>query len=121
MTLRRNMFDGRCTDALDDLCRWALCDSVGQVQPPAYVWEKIEQQVQRRMVSRPRWWALARMWEEFKRNVRRHMGGLTGQYAGYETFYQPVIFGVWEGSLPLSLVYIIEQPMPMLRGVGWAT
>jgi len=119
MTLRRNMFDGRCADALDDLFRWALCDSVGQVQPPAYVWERIEQKVRRQGFSKTRWWALAKAWEEAKRKVRRQTG-LSGRYAGCNSLYQPVVFGVWEGSMPLSLVYIIEQSMPMLRGAGWA-
>jgi len=47
MTLRRGVFEGRSADELDGLIRWALYDSVGQVHPPAHVWERIKQKVQR--------------------------------------------------------------------------
>lgn len=120
MISRRNMFEGHCTDRLDDLLRWALRDRVGQAQPPAYVWEKIEQKVRRQALGRSRWSVLAGVWEEIRRQVQRQAAALAGRCAGYDGFYQPVIFGVWEGSLPLSLVYIIEQPTPTLRGIGWA-
>ena len=47
MTSRKDVFEGRSADELDRLIRWALCDSVGQVHPPAHVWERIERKVRR--------------------------------------------------------------------------
>jgi len=98
MTLRRGITERHSADELGNLIRWTLRDSVGRVQPPAYVWVNIRQKLRRRAVSRTRW--------------RARSGG----------FYWPAgTFDVWEGRVPLSLICIIEQQMPMLRGIGWAT
>jgi hypothetical protein len=81
---------------LGDLIRSTLCDSVGQAQPPAYVWKRIE------------------------RKVQRHRAVQAGRYTDQDGFCQPMTFSVWESRVPLSLIYVIEQTMPM-RGFGWAT
>ena len=102
MTLRRRVFEGRSTDELDNVIQVALCESVGRIQPPAYVWREIRQKVQCRKQRR-------------KRVVAE-------RYARDDGFYQPIaIFSVWGGRVPLSLACIIEQQVPMLLGVGWAT
>lgn len=122
MTSRRNMLERCSTHELDSLIRRALRDSVGQVQPPAYVWERIEQQARRRMASRSTRYALIGVWAALRRNVRRRIAGRPRLYVGGRSVYRPMeLFSCWEGRIPLSLVYIIEQPMPILRGVGWAT
>jgi hypothetical protein len=99
MTSRRDdRDDGHFADELDDLIQGALCESVGLVQPPACVWGEIRRKVQ----------------------CRNRKG--TGWYAGGDSFYRPTgAFSVWEGHVSLSLAYIIEQQMPILRVVGWAT
>ncbi len=108
-------------DELDRLIRWVLCESAGRAQPPAYVWERIERKVQRRMAGKAMQRMLVSVWEEVKRNVRRRMACRAEWYAGRGGLYQPMTFSVWESRIPLSLVCVIEQSMPVLLGVGWAT
>jgi hypothetical protein len=87
MTLHRHK-PGRGTDRLGDLIQHALCSSVGQAQPPAHVWKKIE------------------------RKVRRRMPGQGRQYADLtNTLQQSMTFGVWESRFPLLLFYVAGQPM----------
>lgn len=98
MTSRSGIERGRSTDELGNLIRWTLYDSVGQVQPPACVWMNIRRRLRRRAVSR------------------------TKQYVRRGDLYWPAgAFGVRERSFPLPLACIIEQQMPVLRGIGWAT
>jgi hypothetical protein len=120
MTSRRNVSEGRFTDALDDLIRWTLHDSVGQVRPPACVWERIERKAQRRVTARAGWHALAGVWAKVEQNLRCRMTSQARGYAGRDRLVQPMIFSVWEGRVPLSLVCIIEQQMPIPR-LGWVT
>jgi hypothetical protein len=99
MTLHRHK-PGRGTDRLGDLIQHALCNSVGQAQPPAHVWKRIERKVQRRTTGQAR------------------------RYANHTSdSYRPVTFGVWESHFPLLLFYVAGQPMPLLvrGGAGWAT
>ena len=120
MTLRRNLSEGRFTDALDGLIWCTLHDGVGQAQPPAHVWERIEQNAQRRVTGAVTRQALSGVWAETKqvlcRRVRRRSAGCEGRVS----LVQPMMFSAWEGRIPLSLVCIIEQQMPMLR-LGWIT
>jgi len=102
MTSHRDMLpEEQSTDKLGSLIRCVLCesvcesDSIAQVQPPAYVWEEIKRRAKPRTTGRAR------------RHARR------------EVFYQSTdLFSVWEGYISFSLACIIEQQMPMLRGVG---
>jgi hypothetical protein len=123
MTSRKNVSEGRSTDELDDLLRWALCDSLGRAQPPAYVWESLEQKVRRRMAGGARRYVLVgvSVWEEVKRNVQRRVTGKAGWYAGRGELYQPVMPSAGQGRVPFWLAYIIEQPVSLLPGIGWAT
>jgi hypothetical protein len=122
MTSRKNVSQGRSTDELGDLLRWALCDSLGRAQPPASVWESLEQKVRRRMAGGARRYVLVgvSVWEEVKRNVQRRMAGKAGWYAGRDGLYQPMMSSAC-GGIPFWLAYIIEQPMSILPGIGWAT
>ena len=96
MTSHKGMFEERSADELDRLIQWTLHDSLGRIQPPAYVWREIKRKVQRRMTS----------------GARRH--ALSG------SFYQPIeILGVWGSRVSPSLVCIAEQQMSILR-FGWA-
>jgi hypothetical protein len=101
------------------LIRLVLCDTVRWVQPSPYVYEKIKQTVRCRMTGEAERYALIGVWDWLKHSVGRRMASKGGWHVG-RGLYQPGIFGVSEGFVPLSLVYIIEQPMSML-GVGWAT
>jgi len=121
MISRRNVPKGYCTDELGDLIWKALYSSADHVQPPAYMWERIEQEVQRRTVARAWRYTLAGLWEAFKWNIQHWMIGQAGWNRGCDGLCQPMIFSGWKDRIPLSLVYIIEQPMPILRGMGWAT
>ena len=87
-------------DELDSLIRCALRESsrFAQAQPPAYVWTEI------------------------KRRAKQYMAGRARRPARLDVFYQPTnLSSVWESSISFSLACIIEQQMPMLRGIGWAT
>jgi len=98
MISRRGIERERSTDELGNLIRWTLYDSVGQVQPPACVWMNIRRKLRRRAVSR------------------------TKQYVRRGDLYWPAeAFDVRGRSFPLPLACIIEQQMPVLRGIGWAT
>jgi len=120
MTSRRDVLKRCSTDELDRLIRWTLYDSVGRARPPACVWERIEQRVQRRVTGRAVRYVLAGVWEKVKRNILRRMTSRTRRYAYGGGFYQPVgAFGVWESRVSLSLVCIVEQQTPILR-LGWA-
>jgi hypothetical protein len=121
MTSRRSALELCLGDEVDGLVRRALRDSLGQVQPPAYVWERLEQKARCRMAGKAVRYVLGSVWAEIWRNMRRRVTGRTRQYVGRDRLYWPIeVFDCWEGCIPLSLVYIIEQPMPILRGVGWA-
>jgi hypothetical protein len=94
----------RSADKLDDLIRLALCDRVGQAQPPAYVWREVADRCDR-------------TWRAKHRTT-----GKARRYARPDRLSQPThVFSLWEGHVPLSLAWIIEQQMPLLRGIGWAT
>jgi len=98
MTSHKGIEGRRSADELGELIRWALFDSVGQAQPPAYVWLNIRQRLRRRATGRTRPY------------VRRKI-----------LLWPAGPFSVQERNFPLSLTYIIEQQMPMLCGIGWAT
>ena len=115
MTLRK-VDRARCLpDELDTLLRWALDDRVGQDQPPAYVWERIDRRVRRRTLGRSRRHALARVWNDIRRGMRRRVIGQPGWYRGLDALQRPVMFSIWEGLVPASLIFYLEQPVPALR------
>ena len=96
MTSHKDVFEERSADELDRLIQWTLRDSLGRIQPPAYVWREIKRKVQHRMTS----------------GANRH--------ALSSSLYQPAgVFGAWEGRVSPALVCIVEQQMSLLR-LGWA-
>lgn len=121
MTSRRNVLpEEHVPDALDALIQCTLQAGAGQVQPPAYMWERIERQAQYRALARAGRRVLISVWHGIRRNLERRMNDETRWYGGSDGLYVPMAFSVWEGRVPLSLVCIIEQQMPILR-LGWGT
>ena len=120
MTLRRNVSEGRFADVLDGLIWCTLHDSVAQAQPPDHVWERIEQKVQRRVIGTVGQRVLSCVCGEAKQVLWRQVQRQSRAYEGRMGQVRPMIFSAWEGRVPLSLVCIIEQQMPILR-LGWIT
>jgi len=114
MTLRKVDRERGFPDELDALLRWALDDRVGQVQPPAYVWERIEQGVRRRTVGWSGRTVLARLWSGIGRSVWHLVVGQPGWCRGLDALHRPMMFSVWEGIFPVSPILYLEQPVPVL-------
>lgn len=108
----------RSSDALDNLIGWALYDYAGTVAPPDRVWERIERTAQCRAAAEARWLRLIHAWEAVSEWLRRPSGGRDRCYVGRKAYYTPMVFGVWDDRMPLSLVCIIQQHTPVLR-FGW--
>ena len=59
MISRERMFDMHSeANGLDDLVRWALCESVAHATPPPHVWARVRERAERRSV-----WKQAWMWK----------------------------------------------------------
>ena len=120
MTLHKDTIERGRSDELDKVLKWTLHSSLGQAQPPAYVWGNIERRIRRRAVGEYGWYALAHVSNEIGRRLLHGLLGITLGYPDIATSRHSAPFGGWADYAPLSLVCIFEQQMSILK-FGWAT